>query len=135
MAVEDNVAVLRVRFFRHDLEETLAAFHHVSRVTMDLSAVSDSLFSDYSTSHLVLVVENDTIPHAIVTSGEDRDVWWYELQFIADRPIASFVLSNSMLVNQFEDQQNIFYVTHFPSERRQTLYFVRGESTHEVDFR
>ena len=100
---------------------------------VDASSTSDSLVTGYFRNHLSLVVGTDTIPQAIIASGEDKDVWWYELQFSADGPIESFTLTNSTLFDQFDDQQNIFQVTHFPSERRQTLYFVRGAETHEVE--
>lgn len=134
MAIEDNLIVLRVRFFRHDLEDALKLFYRRDPVRLSNTAESDSLFSVYFERTFSLVSEGDSLRAEIVASGEDFDIWWYELQFRAEHPVEQLDIMNRTLFNLFDDQQNIFHLTHFPDEERKTLYFVRGSEHYTVVF-
>ena len=134
MVVEEAVVVLRIRFFRHDLEDALKAYLRMSALSISDDAVSDSLFLSYLDERFLLVSNGDTLDPAIVSSGEERDIWWYELQFKGETPVQDLQITNRTLFDLFGDQQNIFQLIHFPSERRETLYFVDGEDTHSVQF-
>lgn len=134
MAIEGNVVVLRVRFFKHDLEDALKQFYNNGAVRLSNTAASDSLFITYFKNKFSLVSQDDSLQPRIVTSGEDRDVWWYELQFSAPQVIKKLSITNQTLFELFDDQQNIFHLTHFPDEVRQTLYFVRGADRYTARF-
>jgi len=135
MAVEDNVAAMRIRFFTHDLEAMLQQFHASASVSLIPSAGSDSLFLDYFNRHFLLIASSDTLQATIASSGEDRDVWWYELTFVAPSAIERLEITNRLLFGLFDDQRNIVYISHFPSNQRETLYCVAGASDYAVNFR
>jgi hypothetical protein len=134
MAVENDVVALRVRFFQHDLEDALTAHFDHPDVNLSENAASDSLFLSYMDQTFVLVSARDTLAANIVKSGEERDVWWYELQFKGPAPVETLQITNTTLFDMFADQQNIFQLTHFPSGRKETLYFVFGSDTHRLQF-
>ena len=134
MAVENDLVALRVRFFRHDLEDALKVHFDLPAMNISNDAVSDSLFLSYLDQRFVLVSNDDTLSAIIVKSGEERDVWWYELQFRGEAAVKSLTVTNRTLFDLFDDQQHIFQLTHFPSERRESLYFVLGSDTHGLEF-
>jgi len=134
MAVEGAVVALRIRFFRHDLEDAIQAYYNLGAVSISDDAASDSLFLSYLDQHFFLVSDGDTLNASIVSSGEEREVWWYELQFKGAAPVETLQVTNRTLFDLFDDQQNIFQLTHFPSKQRVTLYFVDGADTHSIRF-
>jgi hypothetical protein len=134
MAIEGNLVALRVRYFKHDLEEAMRLFYKKDAVRLSNTAESDSLFIAYFEQNFSLMSKGDSLRPQIVTSGEDRDVWWYELLFQADGSVRELEIMNQTLFNLFDDQQNIFHLTHFPDQERKTLYFVRGSDRYTVTF-
>jgi hypothetical protein len=134
VAIEGDHIALRMRLFKHDLEDALKAYHSLPRVMLTPTVPSDSLFLSYLHRYFSLVVEGDTLPGQVVSSGEDRDIWWYDLSFNNDSSIDSVRINNQLLFDLFGDQKNIVYVTHFPSEQRETLYCVAGSAGYTVVF-
>ena len=132
LVIEDGVIVLRIRFFRHDLEDALKAFHQTSNFALSSDDGSDSLFADYANEHLVIVADDDTLASEIVTSGEERDIWWYELQYRAESPKLVISISNTALFDLFDDQQNIIQVLVLPESRQETLFFVSGSARYDL---
>lgn len=135
MAVERDLIALRVRFFKHDLEDALSQHLKVTSVTLADDAASDSLFIAYLNDTFAVISNGDSLAPRIVASGEQHDVWWYELRFKSPAQIEILEITNRTLFDLFDNQQNILYITHFPSEERRTLYFVRGAEHYQVRFR
>ncbi len=138
MAVENNLVVLNIRFFKDDLQEGMQAYTGDTGFFLDISPQTDSLFTAYFNSHFTLLVSNKVLPASIIGSGEDfeskQDIWWYTLQFVADEKIEAFQLKNVLLVEQFDDQKNIVKVQHFPSEKTYSYSFDEDEQTYEIRF-
>ena len=121
-----------MRYFKHDLEDGLRAFHDDPDLTLSDSQASDSLFLEYSNRRLVVSALADTLWPTIVTSGEEDGIWWYELLYRAPASIESLSVQNSSLFDLFDDQKNIFQVLFLPEGRRETLFFVAGADRYEL---
>jgi hypothetical protein len=132
MAIENNVAVTRIRFFQHDLEAAIASFHHLDSLTIEHTARSDSLFLSYFNDRFSLETDDRRIPPQILSSGENKDIWWYELEFRHDQPIDDLTIQNEMLFDLFPDQKHFLKLTFFPSSETRTLYFVNGAARYSV---
>lgn len=138
LAVEGNMAVIRIRLFKDDLNQALTT-REERDVFIDTSPVSDSLFQAYFNERFVLSVEDEVMSGRIVGSGEEvvgnEPMWWYLLEFSAPERIEALHVSQRILSEVFEDQKNIVQVQHFPSEKVYSLYCVEDAWEYEVDFR
>jgi hypothetical protein len=138
LAVEGQVAVGRIRFFREDLELTLAAFSRREAVRMEATAAVDSLFLAYFREHFRLEVDGRVLEGRILSSGDDEldrePAWWYLIRFDADTVIDDFRVRNTLLFDQYDDQKNILNVVRFPEETQRAYHFSMGEEVFEVHF-
>lgn len=139
MAVEKNVAICRIRFFKHDLEEALQAYHKKADFRLEVNPQVDSLYTAYFTAHFKLETEEGALQGAIAGSGEETmgqdEMWWYIMQFEADEPITAFNLKNTLLLDLFDDQKNVFKIQHFPSEKSLSYYFAEGAEEYAIDLK
>ncbi len=71
LAVQGNVAVGRIRFFRDDLELALAAYGRRESLLMEASPEIDSLFLGYLSEHFRVEVEGQVLQGRIISSGDD----------------------------------------------------------------
>ena len=138
LAVERNLAVLRIRIFKDDLETALAAHSGRETVVMEASPEFDALFAAYFAERFTFEVAGESLTGRIIGSGEDQadrePVWWYQIRFDAPAPIRSARIVNTVLFESFDDQRNILKVVHFPDETPRTFYFARGEESREIRF-
>lgn len=134
MAVEGQVVVCQIRFFRHDLEAALQAYHRDPSIRMDVNPQVDSLYATYLAERFRVEQDGRVLQGRIVSSGEENDLWWYTVQYEAPSPVRSLRLTHTMLFDIFHDQRNLFKVKHFPSEAAQSLYFVRGAEAYTLSF-
>jgi hypothetical protein len=104
------------------------------RVVLAPTVTSDSLFLSYLGQYFTLAVGDNALSGQIVSSGEDRDVWGYELSFRSTIPIDNMSVDNRLLFNLFDDQKNVVQVKHFPTAQRVTLYCVVGSARYESLF-
>ena len=128
MAIEGNVVVARVRFFKDDLSEALAAFSPTELEDMVVSPAQDSLFQSYFDKHFFIETDDNRLQGKLIGSGEElldeEPMWWVMMEFESEHPLTSIRITNSLLMDQFEDQKNIVQLQHFPSEKNWSLYFV-----------
>ena len=138
LAVEANVAMLRIRFFKDDLELALGPLSGEDRLVLTEAAVYDALFLRYLSKKLSIRSGEDELSGTVVSSGEDEldrePVWWYLVQFEAPETIESLEVRNTLLFEVFDDQKNLFKVAHFPEDVRRSYYFAKGEETATIDF-
>ena len=138
MAVENNIAVYRVRFFKEDLTEALYHFHQQQEVHLDVSPHTDSLFTQYFNHTFKLEVAGQRLDGVVLGSGEEhmgkQQMWWYSMQFEAPGPLREFTVTNTLLFERFTDQKNIFKVRHFPSEEQKLYYFADGAEEYTISF-
>jgi len=137
LAVEDNMAVVRIRLFKDDLNQALSQ-REEREVFVDTSPSSDSLFQAYFNEMFVMRADEETMSGRIVGSGEEvvgnEPMWWYLLEFTASSDIEALHVSQRILSEVFEDQKNIVQVQHFPSEKVYSLYCVEDAWEYTVDF-
>jgi hypothetical protein len=137
-AVENDLLVVRIRFFKDDLELALAG--HTGRRGFVLSPghEADAAFLAYFKTSFQVTVGGRPLAASVVGSGEDEldrePVWWYVVRFQAPGPLAAFTVRNTLLTEVYEDQRNIVKFVHFPDERQKTYSFGVGEEEFEVRF-
>ena len=138
VAVEGTTVVARGRFFKDDLGTTLAAYSETDLDVLEISAAQDSLFQAYFNEQFVFNADEITLEGRLIGSGEEilgkETMWWYMLEFEADLPIQKVHLTNTLLLEHFEDQKNIVQIQHFPSEKSWSLYFVEDAKEFSLDF-
>jgi hypothetical protein len=137
MAVEDNVAVVRIRLFKDDLDVALSR-REERDIFVDTSPASDSLFQTYFNDTVTMKVGEEVLYGRIVGSGEEvvgkEPMWWYLLEFRASETIETLHISQRILSEVFEDQKNIVQVQHFPNEKVYSLYCVEDAWEYTIDF-
>ncbi len=134
MAVEGSVAVCRVRYFQDDLQLALRWFSQDKSFELQPTASADALFLQYIEDRLRLVEDGRQLTASVLASGDERDMWWYMVQFDGEEVIDRLEVTNKTLFDLLPDQRNIMKVSHFPSEKERTLYFVEGSDTYTLDF-
>ena len=138
MAVEDNQALLQIRLFQDDLELGMQKHYENEGLRLAESQELDSLFTIYLNDKLVIKQGDEVLLGSVASSGEDDlygyPVWWFSLTYEAEGPIEKMHIDNRVLMEIFEDQQNVLRITHFPSENEKMYYMVRGASDISVKF-
>ncbi len=138
VAVEDNIVVARLRFFKDDLGVALAELSGSESLLIDATPITDSLFQAYIASHFILESGEQRLTGGITASGEEvlgkEMMWWYLVEYQAPETISSLRLTNTLLLDSFDDQKNILQLQHFPSEDRWSYYFLEDDREFYVEF-
>jgi hypothetical protein len=137
MAVENEVAVLQLRFFQDDLEKALVEHGAPPAFRLASTPAADSTALAYISLRLRAVTAGDTLQAVVSASGEDlsgqEPMWWYLLEYQADAPIRKLTLVNELLLDTFDDQKNIVQLQHFPSEKTWSFYFSEDARAFTID--
>jgi hypothetical protein len=138
VAVEKNVVVFRVRFFKDDLEEALRAYQKAPDFALEVSPAVDAQFAAYFNDKLVLETEGTRLTGRIIGSGEEMEgqepMWWYAMQYEAPVPLKKLTIKNKLLLELFDDQKNIVKVRHFPDDKQHSYYFDDDTVEHTASF-
>ena len=138
MAVEGNQAVLQIRLFQDDLELGLQGYFDNDSLRMKVDAHTDSLFMKYVNEKLVIKHGEEVLSGVVATSGEDLlygyPIWWFSLTYEASSVIEGLEIDNQVLMEVFEDQQNVLRITHYPTDEEKMYYMVNGDSEIKVEF-
>jgi len=136
--VEGRLLVVRIRFFRDDLESALARQSGRPAFVLEPGPDTDAVALAYLREGFRITVGGERLTPAIAGSGEDEldrePVWWYALQFEAPEDLRSFTVRNTLLTETFDDQRNIVKFVHFPDQTQKTYSFGIGEEEFEVRF-
>jgi len=137
-AVENDVVVVRIRFFHDDLEAALRLHSGDPGVTLADDPATEAAFLAYFGAKFSLSIGGTTLPAHIVASGQDEldrePVWWYAVQFDAPGVVTAFRVRNALLLELFDDQHNIVKFVHFPDGTQKTYSFGAGEEEFDVAF-
>jgi len=138
LAIEEQVAYLRIRMFKLDLEAALASAAGRDSLRLEPTAAHDSLFLAYFAERYEVVLNGNPTPPVITASGEDVEsaddeerIWWVQLRYDAEQPIVTVALRARILFEWFEDQRNIVRILHVPSGKQRTLYFAAPDDAWE----
>ncbi len=130
LLVERSTAYLRIRMFKDDLEQALAAHAGVPELALEPAPGADSLFLAYFAFSFELRANGVPLSGEILSSGEDLEsgdgdqrMWWVLVGFRSDAPIERVEIVNRVLFDHFDDQRNIVRILHAPTDRQRTLYF------------
>jgi len=136
--VENELLVVRIRFFKDDLELALAGHAGGTPFTLSPGPEVDAAFLAYLETRFGVVVGGRPLTPTLVASGEDEldrePVWWYTVQFEAPTALRTFTVRNALLTEVFDDQRNIVKFVHFPDQKQKTYSFALGEEEFEVRF-
>lgn len=138
MAVEGNQAILQIRMFQDDLELGLQTYYEDESIRMKEDAHLDSLFMQYLNEKLIIKHGEEVLVGAVATSGADElygyPIWWYSFTYEASEAINGLEIDNKILMEIFEDQQNVLRITHYPADEEKMYYMVRGDSEVSIEF-
>jgi hypothetical protein len=137
-AVENDVVVVRIRFFHDDLEAALRLHSGDPGLTLADDPATEAAFLAYFGAKFSLSIGGTALPAHIVASGQDEldrePVWWYAVQLEAPGAVTSFRVRNALLLELFDDQHNIVKFVHFPDQTQKTYSFGAGEEEFDVAF-
>jgi len=131
LAIEQNVAVMNVRFFTDDLTLALQRAHRLNTFQLAATTFADSLYLSYFNKHFELRNNGQLLRPAILSSGVDKDMWWYQMQFSSPSLLQNLSIKNTLLFDLFDDQKNILQVMHFPSEKMASFYFIHSAEQYQ----
>ena len=138
MAVEDNQVLLQMRLFQDDLELGLQTYYEDEEIRLTVDATTDSLFMNYLNEKLTIKHGEQILKGAVATSGEDvlygYPVWWFSLTYESESSIKGLDIDNQVLMEIFDDQQNVLRITHYPAEEEKMYYMVKGDSEISIAF-
>jgi hypothetical protein len=138
MAVEGNKALLQIRLFKDDLELGIQSFFGDTTLTLNTDPRTDSLFAEYLNDKFNLSQNGHPVKGVVDERGEDTlygfPVFWYTLSFEAPAEFDELEVDHHLLMEVFEDQQNVLRISHFPSEVEKMYYLVQGSSDVKLSF-
>lgn len=127
MAVEDDLAVMHVRFFQNDLEKAIQTWQEIPDFRLSATPAADSIALAYIGRRLRIVTAGHMLSGVVTASGEDlsgqEPMWWYILEYRAEEPIRDVTITNELLFDTFDDQKNIVQMQQFPTEKTWSFYF------------
>jgi len=117
--------VARIRWFRDDLERALG--RPVGEV-----AESRAVLAAYVATHFIVRADEVRLDCRIEDAAADMDpggepVWWAIIQCDAAKEVRTLGLTNTLLFEQFKDQQNLVTVIKAPEDLRRSLFFQTGD--------
>jgi hypothetical protein len=138
LGLEGTTAILQIRIFKDDLEEALQRFDEREPFLLEVTPEMDALFLRYLSENFRLEVDGKTLPGRILGSGYDEldrePVWWYQIAYDLPGPFDGARVTNTVLMEVFDDQSNVLRVVRFPEETRRAYYFAPGDETVEIKF-
>jgi len=137
-AVEGNLIITRIRFFKDDLETALRGSGAGPDFVLGDDPSVDAAFMAYFEERYTVTVGGERLSPSIVAKGEDEldrePIWWYAVQHQATEDISVFRVRNTLLLELYDDQRNIVKFVHFPNETQKTYSFGEGEEEFEIRF-
>lgn len=138
VVVEGPRVLVRVRVFRDDLELALARRAGQPGLRWSASPAMDSLFGAYFAAQVQVDANGRRLAPRVLARGAEKDpqagepMVWYLVALDAPAPVTRLALANRLLFDVYADQQNLVLVLQPVSDRRQSLYFVRGDEGMQV---
>lgn len=137
-AVEGNLIITRIRFFKDDLESALRLNGAAADFVLSEDLVTDSVFMAYFGERYVVWVDGERLSPTLIARGEDEldrePIWWYAVQYETPGAVPVFRVRNTLLFDLYDDQRNIMKFVHFPDETQRTYSFGEGDEEFEVRF-
>jgi hypothetical protein len=118
----------RIRLFRDDLQRALRREPGQAGLVLSDAEHADSLFAHYAVSRLTLVADGVRLQGTVASSGVEHDVGgqemvWFELAMVTAHPVWRLRIRNALLLDLFDNQQNLVSVVVQPGDHRSTLLF------------
>ena len=123
----------RIRLFRDDLQRALRLEPGQSGLVLSDAEHADSLFARYAASRLTLVADGVRLHGTVAKSGVEHDVGgqemvWFELALVTAHPVRRLRIRNALLLDLFDNQQNLVSVVVQPGDQRSTLLFTPADA-------
>lgn len=130
LVLDGSHAIARIRWFRDDLERALGR-------PLGQTAESRAALSAYLATQFRIRADGIALNCRIEDDAADEDpngeaVWWALIQCDAARDIRALGITNTLLFEQFRDQQNLVTVIKSPEDERRSLYFQPGDRREQL---
>jgi len=133
LGVDQNYASARVKYFKHDLEKAIARAIRKDSVALGVDSISDSLYLGYVDTTFVLLQDGKPLEGRLTSSGEEGEMWWYEILYEAPRTIDRLTIVNTQLTEIFYDQKNILKAQNLETGKRKAFYYNGKVTKYDVD--
>lgn len=114
IVVEEKKSIqVMQRIFADDLEETLNKKYNLQLDVMalkDLKA-TDSVLSAYYEEHFAMTLDGEKADFTYLGAELEEDVVWCYLEASYEHDFREILVHNSLLMDEFEGQNNIVHVT------------------------
>jgi hypothetical protein len=134
MAVEGTQVVAQIRLFSDDLTRALIERTKAQTITLG-TAQSDVAFRAYLTTAFPVTINGRALTPTVVSSGQDKEMWSFVVTWTATAPVTTVTLHNSLLMELFDDQQNIVKVKHIATGKEETLFYSGGSRVDQTSRR
>lgn len=125
LGIDGKIAAARIKYFKHDLEKAVGLFARVDSISLGADERSDELFLSYLDSTFVLEQDGVQLESRLVGSGEEGEMWWYQVLYEAPKAIGDLQVTNRQLTEIFRDQKNILKAQRLSTGDRKSYYYNR----------
>lgn len=136
--VTEKAIQISMQVFIDDLEEALRreGKDHLALCTPKEAPDAEQYFQDYLLEHFHLAVNGQEVTYNYLGKeiSEDLSSLWCYLEIEAVANINSIKVSNDLLMETFEDQQNIISIKG-PNNQSGMWLFKKGSSSNTVSFK
>ena len=137
-SVPDQAIQVSLQIFLDDLEEALRREGHdkLALCTPKEAADADTYFEQYLNKHFILKIDGESRTYNYLGKeiSEDLLSLWCYLEIEGVSQIRSLGVTNDILMETYDDQQNIVQVKG-PRNQGGMWLFKKGESSDEVRFK
>lgn len=128
--LEEAALQISISMFIDDLELTLEGlgYHDLKICSKDESPEAEEIILEYLQNHLLIKVDNADVQLNWVGKeiSEDLAAVWSYLEVINVRPSESIFIQNDVLMEGFDDQQNVVKL-EFDKSRKSFFLFNKGD--------
>ncbi len=131
---QTNSLEITFKIFTDDLENTLEA-QGTGKLYLGSERESedaDRFIFNYLKTHFDIIVENRPVQLNFLGKEVELDVTWCYIEVLDVKKIANITVTNSILIDQFEDQTNIVHVK--VGENQKSLLLHKARVTDKLEF-
>lgn len=131
MAIEGNSISAQIRMFGDDITKALIDRSKTPTLTLN-SAQGEAAAQAYLAESFPIVANGRKLAPKVASATQERDMWSYIVTWTASAPIMSLTMHNAVMMEYFDDQQNIVKLKHIGSGKESTLFYSGGSRVDQV---
>jgi hypothetical protein len=131
MAVEGAGISAQIRMFGDDITKTLVTRSKTPGLVLNSPAGLTAAQAYLATAFPVLANGRSLAP-SVVSATQERDMWAYIVTWAAPSTITTLSMHNAVMMESFDDQQNIVKLKHIGTGKESTLFYSGGSRADQV---